>query len=158
MRPSRAWWSERAETTVPAILVGCSPLLDALAEDTGRAVTGLALAVRVVAGVLCAVFALRGLGRFGDSPLARRFSLWRACGLLAAGACVGLQLLVRWPALLQPTDGGFALDVVGMLWILLTGSVWGRPSWERLADQVEREEAAPATPAVLGWPGLGTAP
>ena len=38
----RALWTERAETTVPAILVGCSPILDALGEESGRAAHGLA--------------------------------------------------------------------------------------------------------------------
>lgn len=154
MRPWRALVSERAETMIPAVAVGCGFVLDVLAD--GSAAHGVALALRVLAGAVCGLSAVRGLGRFGGSALARRFSTWRAAGLLVAVLCVGLELLVRWPWLIQPTEGGLALDVVGAAWILLTGSVWDRASWERLVDRADREERSTPAPASVGWRGLGT--
>ena len=132
----RAWASERQETRVAATLVGCALLLDALA-DGSDVIHGLGVVCRALALAFCVTVAVAGVGRFGDSPLALRFSLWRALGLLAAVGCVGFVLFVRWPLLLQPTDGGFALDVVGILWLLLTGSVWGRDSWRRLSPALD---------------------
>jgi len=152
MESRQAWASERLETRVAVLLVGCGLLLDALA-DGSVALHGLGLASRALVLTLCAVFALAGVGRFGGSPLARRFSLWRACGLFAAGACIGLELLIRWPLPLRPTDGGFALDVVAILWILLTGAVWDRTSWVRLQAATERPGVAEGA---LSWRGLGT--
>jgi hypothetical protein len=152
MESRRAWASERLETRVAAALVGFALLLDALA-DGSAVLHGLGLASRALVLSLCAVFAIAGVGRFGGSPLARRFSLWRACGLFAAGACIGVELLVRWPLLLQPTEGGFALDVVAILWVLLTGAVWDRTSWVRMRAAAERPMASGGA---LTWPGLRT--
>jgi hypothetical protein len=152
MQSRRAWATERLETRAPATLVGCALLLDALA-DGSAVLHGLGLASRALVLTLCVVFAVAGVGRFGGSSLARRFSLWRACGLFAAGACIGLEVLVRWPLLLRPTEGGFALDAIGILWILLTGAVWDRSSWVRLQAAGEQLRSGGSAPS---WHSLRT--
>ena len=152
MRRWKAWASERLETRIPVALVGCGLLLDAMAEDS-IVLHGLGFAARILAIGLCLTFAARGVGRFGNSPLAVRFSLWRAGGLVATASCLAVELFSRWPLLLSPTDGGFVLDLVGILWVLLTGAVWGPASWRRLAPLTEPR---PTPSGALGWRSVGS--
>jgi len=131
-------WKERGETLVPAALAGLALLLD-LSEDgesfahaAGVGVVALAAAVSGAAGVVSP-------GRFGPSRLARRFSIWRACGLFAAAACLGLEVVQRIAAPRHAADATIQLTVLGAAWALLTGWVWGRRSWERLAAGLAAE-------------------
>ena len=143
-RRSRRRWSAAAR------------ILDALAEESGRAAHGLG-----AGGAGPRWSALRCLRRARPGPVwrfAARPAVLGLAGLRAArggASASGCELLVRWPLLLQPTDGGFALDLVGVLWLLLTGSVWDRTSWERLAARSALPESSGAAPAPLGWSGPG---
>jgi hypothetical protein len=150
-------WKERGETLVPAALAGLALLLD-LSEDgesfahaVGVGLVALAAAMSGAAGVV-------SLGRFGPSRLARRFSIWRACGLFAAAACLGLEVVQRIAAPRHAADATIQLTVLGAAWALLTGWVWGRRSWERMAaglaaEAEERRAEAERTGRGVRWAG-----
>jgi len=136
-------WKEWGETLGPALLAATALVLD-LAEDGEGFVHALAVGVLALASALSLGAALESPGRFGPSRLARRFSLWRACGLLASAGCLVLEVVQRLPAPRLAADHTLQLTVLGGAWAVLTGWVWGRRSWERMAEGVrlEAEEAA----------------
>ena len=136
---------EWGETLGPALLAGVALLLD-LAEDHDSFIHAAAVGVVALAAALSGAAAVVSLGRFGPSRLARRFSLWRACGLFAAAGCLGVEVVERFSTPRLPADGTLQLTVLGAAWALLTGWVWGRRSWERLCEglRLEAEEAAQA--------------
>lgn len=142
-------WKEWGETLGPALLAATALVLD-LAEDGEGFVHALAVGVLALASALSLGAALESPGRFGPSRLARRFSLWRACGLLASAGCLVLEVVQRLPAPRLAADYTLQLTVLGGAWAVLTGWVWGRRSWERMAEGVrlEAEEAARAEAAL----------
>jgi hypothetical protein len=135
----------------PAALAGLSLGLD-VAGDGESFVHAAALGLIALAAALSAAAAVVSLGRFGPSRLGRRFSLWRACGLAAAAGCFGLALVERSGTPRVAADATLQLTVLGGAWVVLTGWVWGRRSWERmaagLAAQAEASRRAP-------WPAPG---
>lgn len=138
-------WKEWGETLGPALLAAAALVLD-LVEDGEGFVHAMAVGILAVAAALSLAAAVVSLGRFGTSRLARRFALWRACGLLAAAGCLGLEVFQRLPGPRLAADHTLQLTVLGAAWALLTGWVWGRRSWERMAEGVrlEAEEMARA--------------
>jgi len=108
-------WKERGETLGPALLAVLALVLD-LAEEGESSVHAVAVGV------------------IGSTRLARRFARWRALGLLAAAFCLGLALVERLSAPRLVPDATLYLSILGGAWALLTGWVWGRRSWERLAS------------------------
>ncbi len=142
-------WKEWGETLGPALLAAAALVLD-LADDGEGFVHALAVGVLALASALSLGAALESLGRFGPSRLARRFALWRACGLLACAACLVLEVVQRLPAPRLAADHTLQLTVLGAAWAVLTGWVWGRRSWERMAEGVrlEAEETARAQAAL----------
>ncbi len=124
-------WKERGETLVPAALAGVALLLD-LAEDGESFLHAAAVAVVALAAALSLAAAVVSFGRYGPSRLGRRFALWRACGLLAAAGCLGLEVAERLAMPRAVSDGTLQLTVLGAAWAGLTGWVWGRRSWERV--------------------------
>ena len=116
-----------------------------------------AVAVGVIA--LAVATSLAGavvsLDRYGTTPLARRFALWRALGLAAAASCLGLALVERLSAPRLVADATLYLSILGGAWALLTGWVWGRRSWERLASALPESMPSPETPGEqpVRWAG-----
>ncbi|HZJ53902.1 MAG TPA: hypothetical protein VFD38_07155 [Myxococcaceae bacterium] len=150
-------WKERGETLVPATLAAVSLVLD-LAEGGESILHAAAVAVVALAAALSGAAAVVSLGRFGPSRLGRRFALWRACGLLAAAGCLALEVVQRFGTPRLPADTTLELTVLGAGWALLTGWVWGRRSWGRMAaglavpgsdDEVAEREAREA----MRWTG-----
>jgi len=131
-------WKERGETLVPAALAGLALMLDLSADGESfahAAAVGLVALATAASGAAAVV----SLGRFGPSRLGRRFSIWRACGLFAAAVCLGLEVVQRIPTPWHAADATIQLTVLGAAWALLTGWVWGRRSWERLAAGLAAE-------------------
>jgi len=124
-------WRERGETLVPAVLAGAALALD-LSDDGEAFVHAAAVAVVALASALSGAAAVVSLGRYGPSRLGRRFALWRALGLLAAAGCLALEVAERVPTPRLVADGTVQLTVLGAAWVVLTGWVWGRRSWERV--------------------------
>ena len=126
-------WKERGETLGPALLALVALVLDVAVEGESSV---HAVAVGVIAlGVATSLAgAVVSLGRYGSTRLARRFARWRALGLLAAAFCLGLALVERLSAPRLVPDATLYLSILGGAWALLTGWVWGRRSWERLAS------------------------
>ena len=148
-------WKERGETLGPALLAGVALVLD-LAEGGESSVHAVAVGVIALAVATSLAGAVVSLGRYGPTGLARRFALWRACGLVAAAGCLCLGLVERLPAPRLVADATVYLTVLGGAWALLTGWVWGRRSWERLARglaeaDLEAEASSPAHS--MGWNG-----
>ena len=133
-------WKERGETLGPALLALVALVLD-LGEDAESFLHAAAVGMIALATATSLAGAVVGLGRFGPSRLARRFALWRAFGLTAAAGCLCLGLMVRLPAPRLVSDATLQLTVLGAAWALLTGWVWGRRSWERLASSLAEAEA-----------------
>ncbi|MGZ3480301.1 MAG: hypothetical protein ACXU81_08125, partial [Myxococcaceae bacterium] len=79
------------------------------------------------------------------------------CGLLAAAGCLGLEVVQRLPSPRLAADHTLQLTVLGAAWAVLTGWVWGRRSWKRMAEGVrlEAEERARAQARLRGadWAG-----
>ena len=124
-------WKERGETLAPAALAAVALVLD-LAEDGESFLHAAAVAVVALAAALNGAAAVVSLGRYGPSRLARRFALWRACGLLAAAGCLAFEVAERFVTPRVVADGTVQLTVLGAAWAVLTGWVWGRRSWERM--------------------------
>jgi hypothetical protein len=116
-------WKEWGETVAPAALAVLALGLD-FAGDGESFVDAAALGLVALAAALSGAAAVMSLGRFGQSPLGRRFSLWRACGLAAAAGCFGLELVERYGAPPLAADVTLQLTVLGGAWALLTGWVW----------------------------------
>ena len=137
-------WRERGETLVPAALAAMALLLDV--ADDGESFLHAA-AVAVVS-----------LGRYGPSRLGRRFSLWRAFGFLAAAGCFALEVVERLGSPRHVADGTVQLTVLGAAWVVLTGWVWGRRSWDRMVAGLsvpgpEDEVGAHASRRRMRWAG-----
>lgn len=149
-------WKEWAETLGPALLAAAALALD-LAEDGEAFVHAVAVGALAVAAALSLAAAVLSLGRFGPSRLARRFALWRACGLLAAAGCLAVEVVQRLPAPRLAADHTLQLTVLGAAWAVLTGWVWGRRSWERIAEglRLQAEETARTRAALrdVRWAG-----
>jgi len=147
-------WKERGETLGPALLAVVALVLD-LAEGGESSVHAVAVGVIALAAATSLAAAVVSLGRYGPTRLARRFAVWRACGLAAAAGCLGLALVERLPSPRLVSDARLYLTVLGGAWALLTGWVWGRRSWERLASGLP--EAVLQTEASAGrsvrWAG-----
>ncbi len=73
--------------------------------------------------------------------------------LLASAGCLVLEVVQRLPAPRLAADHTLQLTVLGGAWAVLTGWVWGRRSWERMAEGVrlEAEEAARAEARAVDW-------
>ncbi|HUM09571.1 MAG TPA: hypothetical protein VLT82_01355 [Myxococcaceae bacterium] len=155
MRIDRRRWKEWGETVAPAALAVLALGLD-LAEDGESFAHTAALGLVALAAALSGAAAVGSCGRFGPSRLGWRFSLWRACGLVAAAGCFGLELVERSGAPRVAADATVQLTVLGAAWALLTGWVWGRRSWERMAAgtaaQAEETRAGEAARGVR-WAG-----
>jgi len=137
-------WRERGETLGPALLSGVAVLLD-LSVDAESFAHAASVGLVALAAAVSGAAAVTSAGRFGPGPLARRFAAWRACGLGAAAACLALEVVERLPASRMAAEASLELTILGALWALLTGWVWGRRSWERIALGVEeRPEEAPS--------------
>jgi len=150
-------WKERGETLVPAALAGLALMLD-LSEDGESFVHAAAVGLVALAAAVSGAAAVVSLGRFGPSRLGKRFSVWRACGLFAAAACLTLEVVQRFAAPRHAVDATIQLTVLGGAWALLTGWVWGRRSWERLAaglaaEAEERRVEAERTARGVRWAG-----
>ena len=149
-------WKEWGETLGPALLAGAALVLD-LAEDGEAFVHAVAVGLVALAAALSLGGVVVSFGRYGLSRLARRFALWRACGLLAAAGCLTVEVVQRLPAPRLAADHTLQLTVLGVAWPVLTGWVWGRRSWERMADAVrlQEEETARSKAALrdVRWPG-----
>lgn len=150
-------WKERGETLVPALLAGVGLLLD-LSVDGESFAHAAAVAVVALAAGLSVAAAVVSLGRFGPSRLGRRFALWRACGLTAAAACLALEVGERFATPRIAADATVQLTVLGAAWAVLTGWVWGRRSWERMAAGLavpgpEEELGEWAVPRRTRWAG-----
>ncbi len=145
-------WKEWGETLAPAALAAVALGLD-LAEDGESFVHAAALGLVALAAALSGAAAVVSLGRFGPSSLGRRFSLWRACGLLAAAGCFGLALVERHGAPRLAADATLQLTVLGGAWALLTGWVWGRRSWGRMSARLAEEAREQAPPRAARWTG-----
>jgi len=124
-------WKERGETLAPAALAVLALMLD-LADDGESFLHAAAVAVVAIAAAACGSVAVVSLGRYGQSRLARRFALWRACGFLAAAACLGLEVAERLATPRLVPDGTVQLTVLAAAWVVLTGWVWGRRSWQQM--------------------------
>ena len=150
-------WKERGETLAPAALAAVALVLD-LAEDGESFLHAAAVAVVALAAALSGAAAVVSLGRYGPSRLARRFALWRACGLLAAAGCLALEVAERFVTPRLVADGTVQLTVLGAAWAVLTGWVWGRRSWERMVAGLsvpgpEDEVGAHASRPGVRWAG-----
>jgi len=97
-------WKERGETLGPALLAVLALVLD-LAEEGESSVHAVAVGV-IALGVATSL----------------------------AGAVVSLALVERLSAPRLVPDATLYLSILGGAWALLTGWVWGRRSWERLAS------------------------
>jgi len=124
-------WRERGEMLVPAALAVVALLLDVV-DDGESSLHAAAVAVVALAAALSGAVAVVSLGRYGPSRLGRRFSLWRAFGFLAAAGCLGLEVVERLGTPRLVADGTVQLTVLGGAWVVLTGWVWGRRSWQRM--------------------------
>ncbi len=131
-------WKEWGETLVPAALAGLALVLD-LSEDGESFAHAAAVGLVALAAAVSGAAAVVSLGRFGPSRLARRFSIWRACGLFAAAVCLSFEVVQRFAAPRHAADATIQLTVLGGAWALLTGWVWGRRSWDRLAAGLAAE-------------------
>jgi hypothetical protein len=150
-------WKERGETLAPAALAVLALMLD-LADDGESFLHAAAVAVVAIAAAVCGAAAVVSLGRYGPSRLARRFALWRACGLLAAAGCLALEVAERLATPWLVADGTVQLTVLGAAWVVLTGWVWGRRSWQRIAAGLsvpgpEDEVGAHASRRRMRWAG-----
>ena len=132
-------WKELGETLGPALLATAALVLD-LTEDGEAFVPAVAVGLVALAAALSLAGAVVSFGRYGPSRLARRFALWRACGFLAAAGCLAVELVQRLPMPRLAADHTLPLTVPGAAWAVLTGWVWGRRSWERLAEGVRLQE------------------
>ncbi len=148
-------WKERGETLGPALLAGLALVLD-LATDGESLVHAGAVGVVALASAVSGAAAVVSLGRFGPSRLGRRFSLWRACGLAAAAGCLCLEVVQRFSTPRLAADATLQLTVLGGAWALLTGWVWGRRSWERIAAGLRLaapEDAPEGSARGVRWAG-----
>ena len=150
-------WKERGETLVPAALAVLALMLD-LADDGESFLHAAAVAVVAIAVAVCGAAAVVSLGRYGPSRLGRRFALWRACGFLAAAACLALEVAERLARPRLVADGTVQLTVLGAAWVVLTGWVWGRRSWQRMVAGLsvpgpEDEVGAHASRRRMRWAG-----
>jgi hypothetical protein len=150
-------WKERGETLAPAALAVLALMLD-LADDGESFLHAAAVAVMAIATAACFAAAVVSLGRYGPSRLGRRFALWRACGFLAAAGCLTLEVAERIATPRLVADGTVQLTVLGAAWVVLTGWVWGRRSWQRMAAGLsvpgtEDEDGARAARRRLRWAG-----
>jgi hypothetical protein len=147
-------WKERGETLGPALLAVVALGLDVAVEGESSV---HAVAVGVIAlGVATSLAgAVVSLGRYGTTRLARRFAIWRALGLAAAAFCLGLALVERLSAPRLVADATLYLSVLGGAWAFLTGWVWGRRSWERLARGLleSQPEAEARAQQSVRWAG-----
>jgi hypothetical protein len=124
-------WKERAETLAPAALAVLALMLD-MVNDGESFLHAAAVAVVAIAAAVCGAAAVVSLGRYGPSRLGQRFALWRACGFLAAAGSLGLEVAERLATPRLVADGTVQLTVLGAAWVVLTGWVWGRRSWQRM--------------------------
>ena len=152
-------WREWGETVVPAALAGLALMLD-LSEDGESFAHAASVGLVALAAAGSGAAAVVSLGRFGPSRLARRFSIWRACGLFAGAACLGLEVVQRIAVPRHSADATIQLTVLGAAWVLLTGWVWGRRSWDRLAaglaaEAEERRAEAERMARGVRWAGRG---
>lgn len=150
-------WKERGETLAPAALAVLALMLD-LADDGESFLHAAAVAVVAIAAAVCGAAAVVSLGRYGPSRLGRRFALWRACGFLAAAGCLALEVAERLGTPRLVADGTVQLTVLGAAWVVLTGWVWGRRSWQRMVAGLsvpgpEDEAGAHASRRRMRWAG-----
>ena len=150
-------WRERGETLVPAALAAMALLLD-VADDGESFLHAAAVAVLSLSAALSGAVAVVSLGRYGPSRLGRRFSLWRALGFLAAAGCFALEVVERLGSPRHVADGTVQLTVLGAAWVVLTGWVWGRRSWDRMVAGLsvpgpEDEVGAHASRRRMRWAG-----
>ena len=142
---------------MPAALATVAFLLD-VADDGESFLHATAVAVVALAAALSGAVAVLSLGRYGPSRLGRRFSLWRACGFLAAAGCLALEVAERLGTPRHVADGTVQLTLLGAAWVVLTGWVWGRRSWKRLVaglsvPEAEAELGAHASRRRMRWAG-----
>lgn len=142
---------------MPAALAALALMLD-LAEDGESFLHAAAVGLVALAAAVSGAAAVVSLGRYGRSGLGRRFSIWRACGLVAAAGCLGLEVVQRFGAPRHAADATIQLTVLGGAWALLTGWVWGRRSWNRLAaglaaEAEERREMQQGSMRGVRWTG-----